>query len=186
MGSLQWLPRVSVSAAVNLSLRVYILGPFLSSVLILPSHSKLPKIAYTISSVHKHHNSIISLTRTVFSVPTAAAFLGASRTYTSYCGQSDNSSGIPLGPTHTTPPSYQHYIFSIMSSNDMTPVPVHTEADFIEVKTGTNKCDFCEKNRCVGKGKPARHMRRCNKCSRHVCEPCAEKRGWEHSLYWVR
>lgn len=76
-----------------------------------------------------------------------------------------------------------HHTQTTMSGKMM---PVHTEQDFIEVKTGTNKCDFCEKNRCVGKGKPARHMRRCSKCSRHVCEPCAAERGWTHSLSWAK
>lgn len=76
-----------------------------------------------------------------------------------------------------------HHPHTKMSGKMM---PIHTEQDFIEVKTGTNKCDFCEKNRCVGKGKPARHMRRCSKCSRHVCEPCAAERGWTHSLSWAK
>ena len=160
------------------------LGPFLSSVLVLLTPSS-QRSTQPHQFWNYDRNSIIFLThRAFFSLPATATFFECISNTTSCCGQSDKAQESLLRPTHKALSSY-HHIFN-MSSNDMTPVPVHTEADFTEVKTGTNKCDFCEKNRCVGKGKPARHMRRCNKCSRHVCEPCAEKRGWTHSLSWAR
>ncbi|KAF8459413.1 hypothetical protein BGX38DRAFT_9209 [Terfezia claveryi] len=183
MDSLQWLSRAGVSAAVNLSLQVYIFVPFPFQC----SHSSFslqaPKdsLHSLISAESTTAILLYSLLEPSFRTNCRCLFECISNKHKLLWAQE-----LLLRSTKRHFSSYQHHIFNIMSSNDMSPVLVHTEEDFIEVKTGTNKCDFCEKNRCVGKGKPARHMRRCNKCSRHVCEPCAEKRGWTHSLSWAR
>lgn len=96
MGSLQWLSRAWVSAAVSLPTGLYLCAlsfPVFSFFLLAPSLQR-----YTVSSVLNLLPQFYYIPYSNrLSVPTAAAFLSVFRTNTTYCGP-----GTPLAPYHTS------------------------------------------------------------------------------------